>query len=76
MNSLRRSHFPSATKKIGDGCRGLFLESAGNFSGPEGCFFFMPCLHSRIKVSITYFENEEIKLSVNKAKLFLVRSRE
>ena len=38
----------------------------------ESCFFFNAVFTFKIKVSITYFEKETIKLSVIKAKLFRV----
>ena len=47
--------------------RGLFLESPGNFSGPDKCFVLI-LFAFKIKVSII-FKNNTIKLSVNEATL-------
>ena len=47
--------------------RGLFLESPGNFSGPDRCFVLV-VFAFKIKVSII-FKNNTIKLSVNEAKV-------
>ena len=50
-------------------CRGLFLESPGNFSGPESCFVFA-VFAFKVKVS------KILKLSVdNEAKLTVLRAR-
>ena len=48
-------------------CRGLFLESSGNFSGPGKLFCVSPvCIQDE---SFNNFDNDAIKLSVNEAEL-------
>ena len=50
-------------------CRGLFLESPGNFSGPESCFVFA-VFAFKVKVS------KILKLPVNnEARLTVLRAR-
>ena len=46
--------------------RGPFLESSDNFSGPKSCSMFAVFA---FKMSLSNFENNEMKLSVNGAKL-------
>ena len=46
--------------------RGQFLESSDNFSGPISCSMFAVFA---FKMSLNNFENNKVKLSVNKAKL-------
>ena len=43
----------------------LFLESPGNFSGPESCFAFAVYLYDQ---SLNSLENDTMKLLVNEAK--------
>ena len=45
---------------------GLFLESPNNFSSPKSCFFVCVCIQDQ---GTNNFENDIIKVSVNKAKL-------
>ena len=46
--------------------RGPFLESSDNFSGPKSCSMFAVFA---FKMSLSNFENNKMKLSVNGAKL-------
>ena len=46
--------------------RGPFLESSNNFSGPKSCSMFAVFA---FKMSLSNFENNKMKLSVNGAKL-------
>ena len=56
------------------GPEGLFLESPGNFSGLKSCFMF-DMFAFKITVSITCFENDALKLSVNEANFRGFRAR-
>ena len=47
----------------------MFLESSGNFSGPERGFVFVVFAFSKTKQSFNNSEDNEMKLSVDKAKL-------
>ena len=60
----KKCHFSHPFSDLG---LGLFLESPGNFLGPESCFLFA-AFAFRINVSIILKINK-VKLSVNEAKL-------
>ena len=60
----KKCHFSHPFSDLG---LGLFLESPGNFYGPESCFLFAPFTF-KIKFSIILKSNK-MKLSDNEAKL-------
>ena len=64
--------FPRATKKIGLTAAGACFSKVLVTLRVRKAVFFYAVFAFKIKISITYFENETIKLTVIKAKLFRV----
>ena len=67
----KKCHFSHPFSDLGLGLH--FLESPGNFSGPESCFLFA-AFTFKFKVSIILKSNK-MKLSVNETKLTFLGAR-
>ena len=72
MNSLRRCHFPPRNKENRKTAAGACFSKVVVTLRVRKAVFFYAVFAFKIKISITYFENETIKLTVIKAKLFRV----